>query len=435
MKKVINFLKSKYYVTFILHIVFFSSLAISLFYLDKSVQSSNFNQVFNFDHNFLKSLLIMMIGSIITIVTITFSTIMVVLTLYSGQFSPRTLNDFLQRKVPLNILAYFIGISSYSIIALVVSENHQTLTFSFLSIFALTLFLIGIVLFAYYIHYVSKSVQINIYIDKLVKEAVLDIEKYQKNIKDNKKISLEFSQKDEGKEFKQEYPSKQTGYFIDIDVKKLMPYLVKNNICIEVVKPFNEHIFEDDILFKFQSEKKTLKMDEEIIKECFIFGDEAVNFNEYLNRTMKLVEIAVRALSPGINDPATAKACVDQLGYIFMKLSDAHYSLYYKDDELIERLMIKTLNYDSLLYDHFYQIILYGSNDFKIVSSVLKALTRISSDSNYEMKKSLWKFALYTLKDINLKKLHEFDFREINFELKELAIKCGKTESYKELIA
>jgi hypothetical protein len=45
--------------------------------------------------------------------------------------------------------------------------------------------------------------------------------------------------------------------------------------------------------------------------KCFIFGDEAVNFSKYLNQTMKLVEIAVRALSPGNNDPSTAKACID----------------------------------------------------------------------------------------------------------------------------
>ncbi|MCF7924638.1 MAG: DUF2254 domain-containing protein [Candidatus Izimaplasma sp.] len=435
MKKIISILKNKYYFKFLLHIIIFSALAIGIFYIDKNIQNTSYNLTFAFKQSFLKSFLMMMIAGIITIVTITFSTIMVVLTLYSGQFSPRTLNDFLQRKVPLHILGYFIGVSIYSLIGLILSENYPNYLFSNLTLFAMFLFLTGIILFAYYIHYVSKSVQINIYIDKLVKEAVNDIEKYQEDIKENETVHLAQEKKKTSDEsFDNEYKIDKTGYFIDINTKKLIPYLKENNVSITVIKPYNEHIFEDDILFKYNSKKANFSFDEEIIKDCFIFSNEIGNYSEYRNRTMKLVEIAIRALSPGVNDPVTARNCIDQLGYIFMKLSDAHLSLHYYDEESNERLTIKTLNYDVLLYDHFYQIYLYGKQDLMILSSMIKAFTRISNDSNNDMKNSLWEFAKYILKDLNLKELHKFDFKEINYELKELAIKVNKHSEYKKLI-
>ncbi|MDT8337173.1 MAG: DUF2254 family protein [Candidatus Izemoplasmatales bacterium] len=69
------------------------------------------------------------------------------LTLYSGQFSPRTLNDFLQRKILLNILGYFIEVSVYSIISLVLTANYVNFNFAIFTLLAMTFFLFEIILF------------------------------------------------------------------------------------------------------------------------------------------------------------------------------------------------------------------------------------------------------------------------------------------------
>ena len=117
-----------------------------------------------------------------------------------------------------------------------------------------------------------------------------------------------------------------------------------------------------------------------------------------------------------------------------MKLSDTYYSLHYHDEEGKERLTIKTLNYNDLLYDHFYQIYLYGKQDLTIISSMLKAFARIASDSNRDMKISLWQFAEYILKDFRVKDLDAFDFREIHVPLRDLAICCNKYTEYKSML-
>lgn len=434
MKKLFNFISNKYYFNFIFYIIGFSALAFVIYFIDLTLQDSNFSQSLVFSQDFLKTILIMMIGSIITIITITFSTIMVVLTLYSGQFSPRTLNDFLQRKIPLNILAYFIGISVFYIFGLALTSNHANENFLLLTFLSMVFFLGGIVLFAYYIHYVSKSVQINIYIDKLVKDAVTEIEKYQSKIEKNPDLVLTRNKDTEEKEFNKEYRNLNTGYLIDLNTKKLIEELKSKDIFVTILKPINEHIFEDDVLFKYQAKDENYKFEDDFIKETFILSNEPGSFSEYREKTMKLCEIAVRALSPGTNDPATAINCIDQLGFIFMKLSDDFYSLYYKDDEGKIRIKMKTMNYDTLLYDHLYQIILYGKQDLKVISAIIRALARISRDANHDMKSSLWKFGKYVLEKCGYQDLVELDIRELNFELKELAIRCGVVNEYKDLV-
>jgi uncharacterized membrane protein len=435
MKKIIDLLKKEHYLQFIIYIFIFGLIAVGLFFLDKSIQNSNFVEVLKFSQDFHSDFLMMMTAAIITMVTITFSIIMVVLTLYSGQFSPRTLNDFLQRKVPLNILGYFIGTTVFTLISLVITEKYPNLVFASSTLFSLINFVITIVLFAYYIHYVSKAIQVNNYIDNLAKKAIDDLDTYQKSVIDNPTIKLEKEDSEEETDYNNEFKTSKSGYFTDVSTKKLLEYLKENDVKLTLVVPINEHVYEDDVLFKYHAKKKSFSFDESIIDECFTISDEPSSFGEYRDKTLKLTEIAVRALSPGTNDPATAISCINQLGYVFMKLSDNHYSLHYQDDENVDRITVKTLNYNDLLYEHFYQIYLYGKSDLTILNSMLKAFLRISKESNHEMKASLWDFAEYIVKDLKIKEMHRFDLKELLNSLKTLAISCNKKDKYKLLIS
>ncbi|MDD3128933.1 MAG: DUF2254 domain-containing protein [Candidatus Izemoplasmatales bacterium] len=231
MKKILNFIDNKYYLKFIFYIIIFSCFSIGFFYIDKANQNSDFTKIFSFSQDFLSTILVMIIGSIITVITVTFSTIMVVLTLYSGQFSPRTLNDFMQRKVPLNILGYFIGIAVYAILGLSLSASNTDIIFSSMTLFSMIIFLVGIILFAYYIHYVSKSVQINIYIDKLVKDAVDEINTYQKTISEDSFVYLNSDEDQEDIEYDKDYHSKKNRIFFRYRIREINK-LSKRKRCV-----------------------------------------------------------------------------------------------------------------------------------------------------------------------------------------------------------
>lgn len=64
-----------------------------------------------------KLILSTLAGSLLTITTFTFSTIMVVLTMYSSNFSPRVVNNFLTEKITMKVLGIFVGGFFYCILA------------------------------------------------------------------------------------------------------------------------------------------------------------------------------------------------------------------------------------------------------------------------------------------------------------------------------
>ena len=420
----------KMYVKFIFYILLFVGLSFVGYYVDINIQNSNFSHTLSFSREFTETLAVMAIGAIITIITITFSSILVVMTLYSGQFSPRTLSDFLQRKVPVNVLAFFIGISAYTLLSLMFINRNVVDVYPLTTLMMMIFFALGLSIFAYYIQYVAKAVRVNVYMDELVKDSVKKIEAYKKNIDENERITLlkdiDFEIKDA-----HEFHSPVSGYFVDLNYDKLLTYLKEENAYISISIPFNEHIFEDDIIFEYQGKKKSFDLDAEKFKEFFVIGNEPQNHEEYLNKTQKLIEIAVRALSPGVNDPVTAMNCIDQLGFILMKLSDGFDSLVYKDDEDEPRLKLRTISFEDLLYDHFSQIYLYGYKDLKVLAAMIRALTRISSDSDHMMKDAIWNFFLYIMKDTEIDKLHPYDRKLLNIEIKDLAHKANKLDAYK----
>jgi len=431
MKQFIESLKTKVYVPPLLFIVAFALLSFIVVLIDRSITSTP--EALQFTRSFLQSMLLMTIGGILTVVTITFSSIMVVLTTYSGQFSPRTLNDFLIRKVPLRILGYFLGILVYSTLVLTFSFSAGNSFFPVSTLVSTLLLIISFILFAYYIHYVSKSIQINHYIDSLVNKAIKDIHAYQESIEEDASLVLKTPEQLEDLSEKKgtPYHASKTGYITDYNEDKLIEYAKDKNVLILIEKPVGAHVFEEDTLINVFSDN-AVQVDRETIDECITLSNEQSPYTEYLSSAIKLTEIAVRALSPGVNDPATAMHCIQQIGYILKTLSDSHQNLVYQDEEGVDRLIMQGINFDQLLYDTFYQIKLYGTKDYKVIQSVLTSFARIAKEAGYFTKRSLWNFAKYIMDDIPYRTLSDYDYKALFRSLYQLAILTNHIEDYKK---
>jgi uncharacterized membrane protein len=214
-------IKNKMYYSFLLSGAIFIVLAIISHYVDVFISTTSIAGFFVIETGFVQSIIIMSIGVIVTILTITFSSILVVLTLYSAQFSPRTLGDFLQRKVPVKVLAYLSGSIIFLLINALLIEQGQITNYPVSFLFIMIVVLSGIGIFVYYIQYVSKAIQISSYMEQLVQEAVEQIKIYTDEIERNPMISS--SKKGIGKfENAIEQKSFQTGYFTGINIEPLM---------------------------------------------------------------------------------------------------------------------------------------------------------------------------------------------------------------------
>lgn len=94
----------------------------------------------------------------------------------------------------------------------------------------------------------------------------------------------------------------------------------------------------------------------------------------------QMVEIAARALSPGVNDPYTAIACVDNLASTMAYLAQAEFpSRYRYDAEGVLRVHADALEFEGVLDAAFNQIRQFSGGSPSVIIRLMEALSTILS--------------------------------------------------------
>ena len=94
---------------------------------------------------------------------------------------------------------------------------------------------------------------------------------------------------------------------------------------------------------------------------------------------LQIVDIALKAISPAVNDPTTAISCVDQLSRIMIRVAakDPPEGLLY-DPPGVFRVSIPWKDFDHLLTSAFEQIRMYAKGDIAVNLRMLRALGDIA---------------------------------------------------------
>jgi uncharacterized membrane protein len=97
---------------------------------------------------------------------------------------------------------------------------------------------------------------------------------------------------------------------------------------------------------------------------------------------LQIVDIALKAISPAVNDPTTAINCIDQLSRILIRVA-AHESPepHYYDPPGVLRLTLPWIGFEGLLDSAFEQIRLYAKADMAVSLRLLRALADIASST------------------------------------------------------
>ncbi len=327
-------------------------------------------------------------GALLTMTTVTFSTIMVVLTMYSSQFSPRALQNFLNKASTQRVLGIFMGGFVYTILSLLfmrkASINHEVISASVGVILAV----VCLAFFAFFIHNVGTSIQVSRLIRELADDVITALKSERKGMEEN---TIVWS--DEKPFFVQSFPfvsevkSNAFGYIQYIEYENLTKWAIEQNAVIDVVRPIGAFCGTQSVLATVYSQQE---LDTKKLSSHFTLGEERSILQDVEYGIEKIVEIALRALSPGINDPNTAIRCIHSIGEVLQRatLLPGGIAVTYTEDNkpCVVTVYPSTEDY---FYAAFSQISYYGKEDVSILSALLDALIYIARSSEDEETKRL----------------------------------------------
>lgn len=325
-----------------------------------------------------KTLLTTMAGAFLTITTFTFSTILTVLNKYSSSYSPRTMGNFIQKKITMKILGIYIGGFFYSVCALLFMRDAYDDRLMIAGSVAIIYSVVSIVYFVVFVQCVLHSMRNVNVISEIYGEAL-------PLIRDELEARSGSSpHKAEATPYLTRIYSNASGYLNVVDYDRLAGMLkgyrglfdVRVKLGDYVVKGF--HIadlhLEKELPFEEESERDEFLSG---LADCFLYEEEKFAEEDYRINLDKLVEMSLTALSPAVNDPNTAIHCIRKLAILLGKLFQSPSCYIEKRNQDGMKIFYTGYTAEEDLHLTFYQIYHYGKEDPSVVYAILEALYTI----------------------------------------------------------
>jgi uncharacterized membrane protein len=343
------------------------------------------------------------IGGFISILVFSFSMVMILLNQAAANFSPRLLPGLVSNKKHQIILGIYLGSLFFCLLALMMIEpGDQNLAApGSMILMAILMMATSLTAFLYFIHSISQSIQV----EHILRRIYTRAERQFNRLLDNKDIEIQGKTLSDTPpdDFSPDsdwhtYGAKNNGYLSAVDSDALIKLMQENNNQLQVLVGRSYYMLAETPLFKTRQ-----PIDDDLLSnihnQFLIEASVSVEDNEDLGFKL-ITEIAIKAMSPGINDPGTALSCIDYLTQL-LALRLRHQPLEWLKDKVKEedkenttpttRLQLKPLDFDDLLFQVMAPFRTYCAHDTLISLKLLHMHVNLLqlTPANCEQQKSL----------------------------------------------
>jgi uncharacterized membrane protein len=262
-------------------------------------------------------------GALITVVALIFSITILVLQLVSSQYTPRALRGFLQDRVTQVIAGSFFAISTYCLIVLTTlpdSSSPNQIFFPTISItVALVLGSLGLVLLLIFIHHTGAVIQVTDITARIAMQTMqaMDIQ-YQTLITEPCEAETSLSNRTR---YVEDTPVRLSathpGYVQRIVFSRLHNILHRPGLHLHLLVCPGDFVTEETVIAEVWPAEAADVTCRKAIFESVYIERERDFFQDARFGVRQLADIALRALSPAVNDPTTAILCIKYLQAIF----------------------------------------------------------------------------------------------------------------------
>jgi uncharacterized membrane protein len=330
-----------------------------------------------------RSVLSTIASSVITVAGTTFSITIAALSLASAQFGPRLLRGFLRDTGNQVVLGTFIGTFVYCLFVLRAIRGVERDVF--VPNLAVTggvfLALASVGVLIYFINHVSSSIQASNVITKVAGELNEAIERlYPALIGEGEADHTPTRPEGEAVSTQQRpIPARCCGYVQIIDEARLIDLARAASGVLVIARRPGTFVTKGAPLAVLRSERTPPEDFSLRVNKAFILGPHRTMTQDAGFGIDQLVEVAARALSPGINDPFTAIICLDRLGDAISQLVTRRMpsAQHYDDSNL--RVIAAPLLFPEMVDAAFDQIRQYGRTSYAVTLHLLETLEVIGA--------------------------------------------------------
>jgi uncharacterized membrane protein len=314
-----------------------------------------------------RTILGMFIGGLITLTVFTFSQIMILLNQVAGSYSPRLLPKLtgdraLQFVMGLNLSTIVLSITV--LLSIRSDDNYKIPNFSILV--CTVLGIVCLCLFVYFVTAITKKIQVDSIVDSTARDALDGLASELKLEKQG------YAERTLPREVYSWYaiPSPISGYVGTVDHAALSRLGTELNTRFYIGVSKGQYVPRG--LPLLQSEHRLAGP--QVQKVLSVVAPIRDQFDDwYLPNLKQLTEIALKAMSPGINDPGTALMVVDRQTEVLARLMQVPMHNYCRADGGRE-VWLARHSYQDILTTLMQEMRTYSKQDPAVVRSLFQML-------------------------------------------------------------
>jgi len=353
--------------------------------LRDAAQTDNPGALYTFGPEGARATLSVIASSMITVASLIFSITMLSLQLASSQFGPRTLGNFMRDRSNQIVLGTFIATFLYCLFVLRSVRGTEGASFSsfvpHLAVgFGVLMAAASVAVLLYFIHHIATSIRVETLLENLAVEGCAAVDQVFPE-------RLGHGPADEAAwqtlpyEFEadcRQIPADSDGYVQYIGGDVLMRIATKNDLVLSIAARPGVFVTKGAcVIAAYPKTRVSDKVDDEL-RGAVVIGRDRTPYQDLEFAVRRIVELAQRSLSPGINDPTTALYCIDRLGQVLGRVADRDIPSPMRLDQSGQlRVLTEVFDLGDVTCRSFAAIARYGMIDADVVTRLAETLAKL----------------------------------------------------------
>jgi len=306
-------------------------------------------------------------GSMMAVISIVYSVLLVALSLASVQFSPRILGSFVRDRTSQRTLGVFLGTFVYCLLVMRSIHTDPGWVATWAVAVGCLLGLACLVFLIYFLHHIATGIQVNHLVDRVATETravIADV------YRPGPAPTVAAPPADATA-----VVATASGYLQLVDHDGLAELARAADVTIHVEVEAGDHVAPGRTLARLVRRGPAIgPATLAACREAFDLGPVRTMQQDVGFGLRQLVDIALKAISPAVNDPSTASVCIDRLGTLLADIAArAPANLVLRDGDLV-RVVVAQPSFAELVDLSFNQLRQYGRGDLAVSIRLLTAL-------------------------------------------------------------
>lgn len=338
--------------------------------------------VYGADADAARSTLQSIIAATLTVTATVFGFIIVALQVAATQFSPRSLRTFVRDRGTQNSLAIFLGVVAYCLAVLLRTSDGRDEAPAIAMTLAVALILLVVCTLAFLIHHTAQSIRIERLMESITEDTLATIGHVEGDVDEEAEGTSAVPPTPASAS---EVMARSSGYIEEIDADALDDLARRLDVVIGLRHRVGDHCIAHLCLaWAWRRgggtvDEPTLAQVVEGVAEAVSIGVERTMEQDVAFGPRQLVDIALRAISPAINDPRTAVEATKHLSRILCVLSDRPLLPHVRCDGAGEvRVIVPRPGFEEYLSLACDEIRRFGAGEPTVCSALLMLLEQVA---------------------------------------------------------